>query len=130
MGALDTIWAAIVWPFRQVVGFFSNVWTWLTDQLSLEDILLPTLYDSLLWLTNQIPSALGGASPGEMVESSGVLLVATFLTGIVTGGAAWTLIGVWLVTALVGIVRFVPVVEEYWPVPRFTIGDSRSVGVL
>jgi len=65
-----------------------------------------------------------------MIEASFVLGVATFLTGFVTGGLAWALIGVWVVTGVVGIIRFTPVVEKRWPVPEWRIGDSNSLGVL
>ncbi len=130
MSVTESAWTAVSWPFVQFWTFLQNVWRWLTDRLHLRDILLPAVYDSLVWLTNQLPLALGGGQPGEMVEASFVLGVATFLTGFVTGGLAWALIGVWGVTGVLGIARFVPVVEKYWPVPKWGIGDANSVGVL
>lgn len=122
--------STVTWPFRQFWAFLTNLWVWLTQRLHLEDILLPAVFDSVIWLTNQLPLALGGGEPGEMIEASFVLAVATFFTGFVTGGAAWVLIGLWVVTGLLGIARFVPVVQAYWPVPEWRIGDANSLGVL
>lgn len=130
MSAAGQLKTAALWPFVQFWGFLRNFWTWLSRNLHLRDILLPAIYDSLVWVTNQVPLALGGGTPGEMVEASFVLAIATFFTGIVTGGAAWVLIGLWTTTALLGIVRFTPVVERHWPVPEWRIGDANSVGVL
>jgi len=126
----ETAWAAVTWPFRQFWAFLVNFWTWLTERLQLRDIVLPAIYDSAVWVTNQIPLALGGGEPGEMVEASFVLGVATFFTGIVTGGLAWALIGIWVVTGLLGVVRFTPAVEKRWPISEWRIGDSNSLGVL
>lgn len=130
MAALETLWAIFTWPFRQFWGFVVNVWTWLTTRLSLQDILLPAIYGSLVWLSNQVPLALGGGTAGEMVEASFVLGVATFFTGFITGGAAWVLIGFWVMTGLFGIARFVPAIGRNWPVPEWGIGDRGSLGVL
>lgn len=130
MSVVESAWAIIAWPFLQIWGFLTNVWTWLTDRLQLQDIVLPAIYDSAVWVTNQIPLAFGGGEPGEMIEASFVLGVATFFTGIVTGGAAWVIIGLWVVTGLLGVARFVPVVEKYWPIPEWRLGDSSSLGVL
>lgn len=127
---LDTLWAIVSWPFEQFWGFVLNLWRWVSEKLSLRDILLPAFYDSLVWLSNQLPLALGGGEPGQMIEASFVLVVTTFFTGIITGGAAWALIGVWVVTGMVGVARFVPVIERFWPIPKFSIGDANSLGVL
>jgi len=130
MSYAATAWAVITWPFRQFWAFLGNLWTWLTQRLELRDIVLPAIYDSAVWVTNQIPLALGGGEPGEMIEASFVLGVATFFTGIVTGGLAWALIAIWAVTALVGVIRFTPAVEKHWPISEWRIGDSNSLGVL
>lgn len=129
-GWLATLVEIVLWPFRQAWGFLRNFWTWLTEGLHLRDVLIPAFYDTLVWLSNQVPLALGGGTPGEMIEASVVLGVATFFTGFVTGGLAWVLIGVWGVTGALGILRFVPVVEAHWPVGAWRIGDSGSLGVL
>lgn len=114
-GLLAQVWAILIWPFQQLWGWADNLWRWLSDRLSLQDVLLPSIYSSLVWLGDQLPRAFGYGSPGEQISGSFVLGVATFLTGIVTGGAAWVLIGLWAVTALIGVVRFVPAVESRWP---------------
>ncbi len=88
MSAVETPSEVIKWPFRQFWAFLTNFWTWLTQNLHLRDILIPAIYDTLVWLSNQVPLALGGGTPGEMIEASFVLGVATFFTGFVTGGAA------------------------------------------
>jgi len=130
VSALERAWAVVAWPFVQFFGFLSNLWTWLTERLQLRDIVLPAFYDSAVWVSNQFPLALGGGEPGEMIEASFVLGVATFVTGFVTGGAAWVLIGLWVLTGLVGLARFVPAIGGNWPVPEWRIGDSSSLGVL
>jgi len=130
MSHTETAWAGLTWPFRQFWAFLVNLWTWLTERLEFQDIVLPAIYDSLVWLTNQLPLALGGGDPGEMIEASFVLAVATFFTGIVTGGLAWVLISVWLVTGVIGLARFTPAVEKHWPIGEWRLGDSNSLGVL
>jgi len=130
MSLLQTAKTAILWPFVQIWGFLTNFWTWVTENLHLKDILIPAFYGTLVWLSNQVPLALGGGEAGEMIEASAVLGVATFFTGFVTGGAAWAIIGLWGVTGLLGVARFVPVVGRNWPVGEWRIGDSSSLGVL
>lgn len=126
MGALDIV----LWPFRQLWAAMMNLWSWATTRLHLQDILLPAFYESLVWLSNQVPAALGGSTPGEMIEASFVLGVATFFSGILTGGLAWGFIAVWAFTGFLGMLRFFPVVNKYWPVPKFSFGDSGSLGIL
>jgi len=126
----ETAKGYIRWPFAQFWGFVVNLWTWLTEGLRLRDVVFPAVYDSAVWFSNQFPIAFGGGEAGEMIEASFVLGVATFVTGIVTGGLAWALIAIWLVTGLFGIARFVPVIGRNWPIPEWRIGDSSSLGVL
>jgi len=71
MSALETAKAVILWPFVQFWGFLTNLWRWATEGLHLRDILIPAFYDTLVWLSNQVPLALGGGTPGEMIEASG-----------------------------------------------------------
>lgn len=130
MTYFESVRATVTWPFVQLWAFLANLWRWLSERLQLSDVVLPAFYDSAVWLTNQAPLALGGGEPGEMIEASFVLGVATFLTGFVTGGLAWALIGLWVVTGLLGIARFTPVVEKYWPISEWRIGDANSLGVL
>jgi hypothetical protein len=127
MSALDTVWAAVTWPFRQVAGFLGNLWTWITTGLSLRDVTLPSIYDSLVWLSNQVPMALGWSSPGSQIEASFVLGVTSFVTGFVTGGLAWALIALWVFTGVVGVARFTPAVNSRWPLSPM---DAPSLGVL
>jgi hypothetical protein len=126
----DTLKAVLLFIPRQLWGFATNLWTWLTENLHLRDVVLPAIYDSAVWVSNQVPLALGGGTPGEMIEASFVLGVATFFTGFVTGGLAWALIVVWAFTGFLGFSRFVPIVGRNWPVGEWRIGDSSSLGVL
>jgi len=118
------------WPFEQVTGAASNAWSWLTEKLSLEDIIIPAVYDTAVWLTNQVPLALGGGEPGEMIEASFVLAVAAFVSSIISFGATLFLVGIFAFTGFLGTLRFIPVVEQYWPIGEWRIGDSESLGVL
>lgn len=130
MSVAATAWGYVAWPFRQFWAFLTNLWTWATDRLKLRDILIPAFYGTLVWLSNQVPLAFGGGEPGEMIEASFVLGLTTFFTGFVTGGLAWAIIGLWVVTGLLGVARFTPAVESRWPVGEWRIGDSSSLGVL
>ena len=130
MSRRNSLKNVVAWPFRQVSGFLANLWEWAARDLHLSDIIPPAFYGSLVWLSNQLPLAIGGGDPGEMVEASFVLGVATFFTGIVTGGLAWAIIGVWFLTGALGIARFTPVVEAHWPIGELRIGDRSSLGVL
>jgi hypothetical protein len=118
------------WPFEQAAGAASNAWTWLTEKLSLEDIIIPAVYDTAVWLTNQVPLAFGGGEPGEMIEASFVLAVAAFVSSLISFGATLFLVGVFAFTGFLGALRFIPVVEQYWPIGEWRIGDSESLGVL
>jgi len=115
MSYAATAWAYIRWPFAQAWGFLVNLWTWLTENLHPRDIVLPSIYESYLWFRDQLPLAFGTGSPGSQIEASFVLAVASFLTGFVTGFAAWALIALWAATALIGLFRMVPFVDKYWP---------------
>lgn len=130
MSWLKTLKAALLFLPRQLWGFAANLWVWLTENLHLRDVLIPAFYDTLVWLSNQVPAALGGSTPGEMVEASFVLGVATFFTGFVTGGAAWVLIFLWAFTGTLGFLRFFPVIGRNWPIPEYRIGNSGSLGIL
>jgi hypothetical protein len=130
MTVVSTVTAPFRWTYRQVTGAASNAWTWLTEGLSLEDVLIPTVYDTLVWLTNQVPLAFGGGEPGEMIEASFVLGVAAFVSSIISFGATLVFVGLFAFTGFLGALRFIPVVEKYWPVGEWRIGDSESLGVL
>jgi hypothetical protein len=130
MSVVSTVTAPFRWTYRQVTGTASNAWTWLTERLSLEDIIIPAVYDTAVWLTNQVPLALGGGEPGEMIEASFVLGVAAVVSSLISFGATLVFVGLFAFTGFLGALRFIPVVEEYWPIGEWRIGDSESLGVL
>ena len=130
MTTRETVVGTILWPFRQARGFAANLWQWLSEGLRLEDILVPAIYETLVWLSNQVPLAFGGGDPGEMIEASTVLAIAAFLSGFVSGFLTWILVILFAGTALLGVLRFIPAVEARWPIGTIRIGDSGSLGVL
>lgn len=117
------------WVNDQVRGSTSNFWRWITERLHLRDVLIPAIYDTLVWLSNQVPLALGGGTPSEMIEASFVLALAAFLSGFISGFVTWTFLIFFAFTAVLGLLRFIPVVDDNWPVPKWRFGDSTSVGV-
>jgi hypothetical protein len=130
MAWLDTLKAALLFFPRQLWAFGGNVWTWLTENLHLRDILLPAIYDTLVWLSNQVPLVFGAGEPGEMIEASFVLGVAAVISSLISFGATLALVVVFAVTGTLGFLRFFPAVESRWPVPEYRLGDSGSLGVL
>lgn len=115
MAITEKLKAALAWVWAQITGVLSNLWDFVTDKFRWKDVLLPAIYDSIVWLVNQLPLALGFGRRDQMIEASVVLAVATFFTGFVTGGAAWAIIALWVLTFMIGLWRLVPAVEKRWP---------------
>ena len=130
MSVVSTVTAPFHWTYRQATGTASNVWTWLTERLSLEDIIIPAVYDTAVWLTNQVPLSLGGGEPGEMIEASFVLAVAAAVSSLISFGATLVFVGLFAFTGFLGALRFIPAVEKRWPIGEWRIGDNESLGVL
>lgn len=114
---LSTLVSYLLWPVKQVRAFFATLWSFLT-RLSWTDVLIPSLVASIKWLIAQAPYALGFGPPDKQITASVALSVAAYLSGYVTAGITWTLLLVFGATALIGLARFVPVVNAYWPLAR------------
>lgn len=105
----------LTWPFRQVWAGLTNLYRALTEDVTLREILIPSIYSALMWLRVQIPYAFGFDTREHMLTGSFVLAVFAFFFGFISAGATWVLIGVFAFTFAVGLLRFLPVVERYWP---------------
>lgn len=115
MTVRETVWTAVTWPFRQVGGTARNIVGFVRDDVTAERLIPPAIRSSVRFVMLQVPRALGWSEPGQQVTAAVVLSVVAFVTGFVTGGAAWVLIFLWGLAALVGLLRFVPIVDRLWP---------------
>lgn len=118
MTITSTAKTAFLWPVRQVTGFFRGLWTFFVDDFGPSTALGPSIRGSVLWFWSRILAAFGFGSPGNQLVSSVVLGVVAFLSSTITFGATLVLVALFTFTAGVGLVRFVPVVNAFWPLPE------------
>lgn len=112
-----TVRSIVMWPFRQAAGWAGNLWGFVST-VSWRQVLVPSLVAAITWLAAQVPRAFGFGSPSEQITASISLGIAAYISGYVTAFLTWGLIVVFAVTATIGFLRFVPVVEQYWPLRR------------
>jgi hypothetical protein len=120
--SVSKVFGFIGWLFKLIV----NAGSWIMDQLvqtgrnivglfagtSLIDVAPPSVVSTVDWLLKQFPRAAALGTAEEQIKASIVLAVATFLTGAVTGGAAWAIMAVWGVTFVIGLLRLVPAADR------------------
>jgi len=112
--ALAALAQLVLWPWRQLRGFAGRLWGFLTS-VSWTEVLVPSLVGAIRWLFAQVPYAAGVGPPDKQITASIALGVAAYLSGYVTAGLTWALLIVFAGTAGIGVLRFVPVVERFWP---------------
>lgn len=125
MAELSDLWE---WPVAQLKGFAMNVWLFIVG-LKPDSVLPPSIVSTLRWLRDQVPRAFGLGTRNEQITSSIVLTVVTFLTGFVTGGLAWLIIAVWVVTFLLGTLRLWPFIDDWWMRARPVTANELRGGV-
>lgn len=112
------------WPMRQTRAWFMHFFAFLMGTVNNPNsILPPAVWSTWEWLKQQLPRSFGFSSPDEQVTASITLVVVSFLTGFVTGGAAWFLIFVFLFTGWIGLLRFFPAKNKLWV--RYHPGHGR-----
>lgn len=104
----------------QLRGFVDNLWTSI-GAASWEGYLPPSIVSSIIFFANAIPDAFGFGSRQDMLRGSVVLAGVAILSSVVTLGATLALVAVFAGTFAVGIVRHVPIVEAYWPLPEWEV---------
>lgn len=121
MNASDVVVKPVRWTWSQVTGWASNVRSLVTGT-SLDDILPPAVSESVEWLADQIPLALGAGSPEDQIKSSTVLAFASIFTTVFTGGFTVGAVAFFAFTFMVGALRFWPFMDGLWG----SLGDVRD----
>lgn len=109
-------WRAIYrWPTRQVRGFIGNVADFGGALLTRpESVVPPSVWSTWVWLKAQVPRAFGWGSAFQQITASVVLAVVAFISGFITAGVTWVLIGVFAITASLGLLRLWPFINRLW----------------
>lgn len=103
------------WPARQIRGFVGNVIEFGSNLLTKpEKVVPPSVWSTWVWLKAQVPRAFGGGTPFQQITASVVLAVVAFLSGFITAGATWVLIGVFTITFVLGLLRLWPFIDKGW----------------
>lgn len=110
----ETAIAAAKWPFKQVWGGAKRAWTWATARLSPTDVIYPALWAWVMYVAQKAIDLHGTRSAGKQLEGAAVTAVtvaaSTFWTGpLMIALLAWTAL-----FAAVGILRFIPAVNDAW----------------
>lgn len=124
--AWRTAWRVVTWPFRAAWAGLAWLWMQATGaadrfrrfvvrDLSTQEMLPPSVHDTIVWFLNQFHRAIGWGSPGEQVVASIVLAIAAIVTSAVTAGLTLVLVAVFAITFLIGSARFIPAVDQQWP---------------
>lgn len=104
----------VKWPFKQVQGWLENFWAVVTKYKP-DDFIPPAVTETLDWLKEQVPQAFGLGTPGEQMSSSVVLIIASIVTSVFTGGVTIAFVTLFALTFLGGALRLWPVVDGLWP---------------
>lgn len=111
-------WATtpVRWTWRQVSGLARSSWDYIRN-FRVDDVLPPSIRDLLNFAFSMLPRAFGvrGATRRQQINANAVLIGVTFLTGFLTGGLAWILIGLWGILLLFAwFFRGTPAGESLW----------------
>lgn len=113
-GVLASLLAVLLWAPRQFVAFWRNLWG-LVQRSDVWDFLIPAFRSTLRWLIEKVPQAFGLGTREEMLYANIGLAIVSYVSGYITATLTWYLIAVWAILFLVGLLRFIPIVEAYWP---------------
>lgn len=103
-----------VW--RNVRGFVVNAYAYFAGA-ALDDVLPPSIINTVNWLLGLFPKALGlrETTPREQINANAVFIVFWFFAGFISVGATWVLILVVHLPLLgVGVWRWFPGVNNAW----------------
>lgn len=109
-------WAAVVWAWTQFAGLWNSTVEYFAG-FAINDVLPPSLRQLGNWFIGIIPQAFGvrDTTRRQQINANAVLIGVTLLTGFVTAGAAWALIGVWAAFLLFAFFfRGTPAGDSYW----------------
>lgn len=104
------------WPIRQLTGFIAGLRGLLARIIGNPlETLPPSISSTIRWLLKKFPEAFGFSTPNDQILASFVLVIFALLSSLITFGATLVLVGVFIFTLFVGVLRLVPVVNHYWP---------------
>lgn len=102
-----------LWPFRQIRGWFGNVWLVLTT-VSLRDLLPDWIISWLIFTRDSLPRSLGFTSslPGHL---TGVVVFTAALVISSAGFLTYVAIPYALFFGTIALLRLWPAVNQRWP---------------
>ena len=100
---------------RQVSGFFSNAWGYISD-FQIDDILLPSIKGTINWFIDLFPKALGvrNTTPREQINANIIFIAFWAITSVISFGTTLGLVFIHIGLLSVGIWRWLPAVNEMW----------------
>lgn len=106
------------WPraaYRNVRAFASNAYAYVTD-FALDDVLPPSIRDTLNWIFSIIPKAFGvrNTTPKSQINANLILIIFTLISAIGTLGTTLIVLALWVPLLLIGIWRWLPAFNELW----------------
>lgn len=116
VATISLVWRGASWTVRQLVGLARSTYGYFTG-FQVDDVLPPSIRDLINFAFATLPRAAGlrNTSRRQQINANAVLIGITFLTGFITGGAAWVLIFVWAALLLFAFIfRGTPAGESYW----------------
>jgi len=96
---------------RQTVGFVRGLLA-IGKNTSIGDFLPPSIWGAIVWVLTAISYAFGTSDPYKQIASSIALLIFSILTS--WSGVTIPGIFVFAATTLFGVVRLIPVVDDYF----------------
>ncbi|ELZ96589.1 hypothetical protein [Haloferax sulfurifontis] len=99
----------------QLSGFARNAWGYATNW-SLDDILLPSIVDTINWIASLVPRALGirQTTPREQINANIVFIFFWATLSVISFGATLALVFVHLFLLGIGVWRWLPAFNELW----------------
>lgn len=103
------------WTKRQAVGFYRGVRGYFAD-FHVDDVILPSIRDTLNWILGLFPKALGlrRATPKQQIDANIVFIVFWGTLSVISLGTTLVLVAVHVLLLMVGVWRYLPAFGDLW----------------
>lgn len=103
------------WTKRQFGGFFRGVRGYVRD-FHVDDVILPSIRDTVNWIIGLFPKALGlrQTTPKEQIDANIVFIVFWGTLSVISLGTTLALVALHILLLLIGLYRYFPVFGKAW----------------
>ena len=98
---------------EEITAVYTGIRDYIAD-VTWDDFLPPPVIKVKNWMIELFPRLLGMRGPGRQVTAGAALTLAS----IILLPFLWPLVPVFAVAMLIGLLRFSPTFEKYWPLNR------------